>query len=326
MPCLLLLTAFWHSALCLAGSQLEPLPTSRQSGIRVQGLGSTLDKGEHTAETLPLTLTRAQTLNSSSTALALAHKVFNLTQVTSNSPSTQPKHATDSAERQTLLKGFARSVKAADPRKGIWSKNIAKKSQTGSRNDQASSGAKQRTVVFDRRKRRGKGADTKHKQHKQSTDFSDRTDALPLTAQDTSQAAKTGSAALTSGSNKRASSNSKVAQGVAAAPSLCKNRTAQLLKNGCKKLVWFTALAIEPFKPSDSEAKKLKTRTRLVQYKAALLSARCNAPSLIPYVMYEGGKPGDEFSTWVEANGGHVIHHTLSFLKVGCNRLFGICG
>lgn len=57
---------------------------------------------------------------------------------------------------------------------------------------------------------------------------------------------------------------------------------------------------------------------RLLYLQAALLSAREHAPSLVPLLIYSGagsgGQGGDNVTAWFEANGGHVVHHTLSFL------------
>ena len=46
--------------------------------------------------------------------------------------------------------------------------------------------------------------------------------------------------------------------------------------------------------------------------RAALLSARAHAPSLVPLLIYTG--PPNAFTRWWEGNGGHIAPHTLSFL------------
>lgn len=70
----------------------------------------------------------------------------------------------------------------------------------------------------------------------------------------------------------------------------------------CQRLLWFVAMGgrVAP--------------DRLPYYRAALLSARRHAPSLVPVLIYSG--EGGEFIDWVRANGAHVVNHTLSFLPL----------
>ena len=50
--------------------------------------------------------------------------------------------------------------------------------------------------------------------------------------------------------------------------------------------------------------------------KVAILSARKNAPSLVPVIVFTGGMNGNAaLVSWIESHGGYVMHHTISFVK-----------
>jgi hypothetical protein len=75
-------------------------------------------------------------------------------------------------------------------------------------------------------------------------------------------------------------------------------------------LAWFTCVT----KPSEEDA---TSRSNIVSLQAAIVSARINAPSLAPHVLYMH-KPlqplrHDRYSTWLRAAGARVILHRLSF-------------
>lgn len=69
---------------------------------------------------------------------------------------------------------------------------------------------------------------------------------------------------------------------------------------GCKRVLWFQALAGQ-----HQEAYK-------AQLRAAISSARRNAPSLIHVLLYEGAD--DDFTAWYTAQGGILLRHRLSFM------------
>jgi hypothetical protein len=69
---------------------------------------------------------------------------------------------------------------------------------------------------------------------------------------------------------------------------------------GCKKLLWFTAVSE---KPGGHYKKYIRT---------AVMSQKQNAPSLVPHLIYSGEKD-EHFLKWYTDNGGTVHHHNLSF-------------
>lgn len=72
---------------------------------------------------------------------------------------------------------------------------------------------------------------------------------------------------------------------------------------GCKKLLWFTAIG------GAGGSEKLDIYKKYV--KAAMVSAVENAPSLVPNLVYDG--PNDTFVKWFTGAGGRVHNHKLSF-------------
>ncbi len=90
----------------------------------------------------------------------------------------------------------------------------------------------------------------------------------------------------------------------------------------CKRLIWFMAIRGEPEAESENyeyvmcgayfrfvTLLTLANPYRFIQ--VALLSAKKQAPSLIPYLIFDGAP--NELTAWFERNGGHVIFHSLSF-------------
>ena len=75
---------------------------------------------------------------------------------------------------------------------------------------------------------------------------------------------------------------------------------SQHAKGHCK-LLWFMGLRAG----SDSDY--------FDYVKAALISAKHMAPSLVPYLIYSG--PACAMTAWFEMHGGHVLFHDLSFFK-----------
>ena len=77
------------------------------------------------------------------------------------------------------------------------------------------------------------------------------------------------------------------------------------------KLLWFTAItAVEREDPGRSV-------NYLNGVKAMVLSARRNSPSLIPVVIYLGGKRSDCFVDWLENHGAYVlVVDRLSFMQL----------
>ena len=75
------------------------------------------------------------------------------------------------------------------------------------------------------------------------------------------------------------------------------------------KLLWFTAItAVEREDPGRSV-------NYLNGVKAMVLSARRNSPSLIPVVIYLGGRRSDCFVDWLERHGAYVlVVDRLSFM------------
>jgi hypothetical protein len=68
----------------------------------------------------------------------------------------------------------------------------------------------------------------------------------------------------------------------------------------CQRLLWFTCLGPSP------------TAQQKQQLRAALLSARRHAPSLVPVLVHSG--PPGELTRFFEEQGGHAVQHELSFL------------
>jgi hypothetical protein len=76
-------------------------------------------------------------------------------------------------------------------------------------------------------------------------------------------------------------------------------------QGACQRLLWFTCLGGRAADDPDS---------RYLQFlKAAVLSARRHAPSLVPVLIYGGQQP-DLVTRWFAEQGGTVVYHTLSFL------------
>lgn len=71
-------------------------------------------------------------------------------------------------------------------------------------------------------------------------------------------------------------------------------------KGGCRRVLWFMALYTGASLDADYVA----------HLKVAIMSAKKNAPSLVPHVLVDGG-PGP-VTSWLEAAGVAVIHHELS--------------
>jgi hypothetical protein len=50
--------------------------------------------------------------------------------------------------------------------------------------------------------------------------------------------------------------------------------------------------------------------------KVAILSARKNAPALVPVIVFTGAMSGNAaLVSWIESNGGYVMHHKISFVR-----------
>lgn len=68
----------------------------------------------------------------------------------------------------------------------------------------------------------------------------------------------------------------------------------------CSNLLWFTGIDVD----TNPERKDY--------LRAAFITARLHAPSLIPVLIYSG-PASSPFTRWWEARGGHIVHHRLTF-------------
>ena len=74
-----------------------------------------------------------------------------------------------------------------------------------------------------------------------------------------------------------------------------------------RRVPWFTTMA-PPLSPNDTVGRRF-----IQAAKVSVLSARRNAPSLSPYLLYYGDR--DEITDWMEAQGVKVLFSQLSFFK-----------
>ena len=83
----------------------------------------------------------------------------------------------------------------------------------------------------------------------------------------------------------------------------------------CTNILWLVGFQTKA--EDGGEVFYLADNNEYVQYlKVAILSAQRNAPSLIPVIVFTGGRTGNsELTVWIEEHGGYVLNHKLSFYK-----------
>ncbi|GBG00625.1 hypothetical protein Rsub_13366 [Raphidocelis subcapitata] len=81
----------------------------------------------------------------------------------------------------------------------------------------------------------------------------------------------------------------------------------------CKRLIWLTGLQAKTADGNDTNY-MTSSLHYLRFYASAVLSAKENAPSLLPVLVALNGMP-KEYVEWLEAQGGIVIDHEVSFAK-----------
>lgn len=104
------------------------------------------------------------------------------------------------------------------------------------------------------------------------------------------------------------------------APATAPNSWSSLFpKEKRQTLAWFTCVT-KPKPSSSSWPDGSNSLNSIFSLKAAIVSARLNAPSLAPYVLYmnEPHQPliDDDYTKWLRAAGARVILHRLSFLEL----------
>jgi hypothetical protein len=80
-----------------------------------------------------------------------------------------------------------------------------------------------------------------------------------------------------------------------------------------KRVIWFTAITA----PENSGEHNGRSENYLTGVRVMILSAVKNSPSLVPVVIYLGGKKDDCFVTWLRAHGSFVmVVDRLSFMNL----------
>ena len=83
----------------------------------------------------------------------------------------------------------------------------------------------------------------------------------------------------------------------------------------CKKVLWLVGFQVAA--EEGGEVYYLAHNDDYVEHlKVAIVSARLNAPSLVPVIVLTGGTKGSsKLVSWIQRHGGYVLQHRISFYK-----------